>query len=139
MLWAGGLILQALLIITPVLLARQLIANRTELLREGAERDARWRTGDLADSLSLAKQRAHARAARTYSVTAHGDTLFPLVHVPSGRPDSAAVSSRVQQARRNARYLTAAFFGLIPILLVLITFVWMIVRRGDVGPAEEFG
>ena len=122
-----------------MLLARHLIANRTELLREGAEQDARWRAGDLADSLSLAKQRADARAAGTYSVTARGDTLFPLVHVPSGRPNSAAVASLVQQARRNARYLTAAFLGLIPTLLVLLTFIWMIVRRRDVGPAQAFG
>ncbi len=136
MLWAGGLALQALLILTPVLLARHLIANSGELIRVGAEQDARWRAGDLADSLSLAKQRADARAARTYSVTASGDTLFPLVHVPSGRPDPAVVAALGEQTRRNARYLTVVMVGLIPTLLILVTLSWMIVRRRDAGPRE---
>jgi hypothetical protein len=64
MLWAGGLVLQVLLILTPVLLARHLIANSGELVRVGGEQDVRWRTGDLADSLSLAKQRADASKRR---------------------------------------------------------------------------
>ena len=139
MLWAVGLVVQALLILTPVLLARHLLANRGELLRGAAEQDARWRIGDLADSLSLAKQRAEARAARTYSVTASGDTLFPLVHVPSGRPDPAVVATRGEQMRRNARYLTVVMFGLIPTLLILVTLTWMIVRRRDAGPPQAFG
>lgn len=37
MLWAGGLVLQALLILAPVLLARHLIGNSGELLRIDAE------------------------------------------------------------------------------------------------------
>ena len=136
MLWAGGLVLQALLILTPVLLARHLVANSGELVRVAVEQDARWRSGDLADSLSLAKQRADARTARTYSVTASGDTLFPLVHVPSGRPDPAVVASLGAQTRRNARYLTVVMFGLIPTVLILVTLGWMIVRRRDAGTAQ---
>lgn len=139
MLWAGGLALQALLILAPVLLARHLLANRAELLREGAEQDARWRAGELADSLSIAKQRADARAARTYSVTARGDTLFPLVHVPSGRPDPAVVAAIGEQMHQKARYLTVAIVGLIPTLLVLVTLAWLLVRRRDAGPSPRMG
>ncbi len=137
-LWAGGLLLQALLILAPVLLARHLIANSGELIRLGAEQDARWRAGDLADSLSLARQRADARAAGTYSISARGDTLFPLVHVPSGRPDSAAAAVRVQRMHRRARYFTMVVFGLIPALLVLVTLIWMIVRPRE-GAPKRFG
>ncbi len=138
-LWASGLLLQALLILVPVILARHLIANGSELLRVNAEQDARWRAGDLADSLSLARQRADARAAGTFSITARGDTLFPLVRVPSGRPDSAAVAAIGQQAYRNARYVTMILFGLIPTLLALVTLTWLIVRRRDAGPPHAFG
>ena len=137
--WAGGLLLQAMLILVPVILARHLIANSSELLRVNAEQDARWRAGDLADSLSLAKQRADARAAGTYSIVAPGDTLFPLVPVPSGRPDSAAVAAVGQQAHRNARYVTMILLGLVPTLLVLVTLMWLIVRRRDAGPPHTFG
>jgi hypothetical protein len=139
-LWAGGLALQALLVLGPVLLARRLIGNNTQLIRLSAEQDARWRAGDLADSLSLAKQRADARAARTYSITARGDTLFPLVHVPSGRPDPTAVAALAQQSQRNARYVTAVILGLIPTTLILVTVIWLAVRREDAGlPAAELG
>ena len=130
-LWAGGLLLQALLILFPVILARHLIANSGDLLRAEAEQDARWRAGELADSLSLAKQRADARVAGTYSITARGDTLFPLVRVPSGRPDSAAVAAVGQQARRNARYVTMILLGLVPSILAIVTLVWLIVRRRE--------
>lgn len=137
-LWAGGLIFQALLIVVPVLVARHVVANSSDFLRVEAEQDARWRAGDLADSLSLEKQRAEARAARTYSITARGDTLFPLVHVPSGRPDPVVVAVLGQKTQRNARYATAAIFGLIPTLLALVTLVWMIVRRKDARGAQTF-
>lgn len=133
-LWAGGLLLQALLILAPVLLARRLIANSSELIRVGAEQDARWRAGDLADSLSLARQRADARVAGTYSISARGDTLFPLVHVPSGRPDSAATAVRLQQMHRRARNFTTVVFGVIPAFLVLVTLSWLIVRPRDGAP-----
>jgi len=138
-LWGGGLLLQALLVLVPVLIARHLIANSGELLRVAAEQDARWRAGDLADSLSLAKQRADARAAGTYSITARGDTLFPLVRVPSGRPDSAAVAASVQQTHRNARYISMIVLGLVPTLLALVTLMWLIVRRRDAEPPHTFG
>jgi len=139
MLWAGGLTLQALLILAPVLLARRLMANRAEILRIGAEQDTWWRTADLADSLSLAKQRADARAAGTYTITPSGDTLFALVHVPSGRPDSAVVAALHQQVLRKARYTTAIILGLIPTALLLLTLSWIIARRHDTGPAASFG
>jgi hypothetical protein len=138
-LWAGGVALQAVLVLAPTFLARRLIAGSSELVRTGAERDARWRSGDLADSMSLLKQRADARAARTYSVTANGDTLFPLVRVPSGRPDPAAIASFRQRTRRNARYVVAGIFGLVPSLLLFVTLFWLIVRRKDVGAAASFG
>jgi hypothetical protein len=138
MLWAGGLAMQALFIATPVLLARHLIANGRVLLRVGAEQDTRWRTGDLADSLSLAKQRADDRVARTYSVTASGDTLYPLVHVPSGRPNPAVVAALGEQTRRNARYVTVIMIALIPTLLLFVTLSWMIGRRRSAGPPHAF-
>lgn len=138
MLWAGGLVLQALLILAPVLLARHLIGNSGELLRIDAEQHARWRTAELADSLSLAKQRADARADRTYTVTASGDTLFPLVHVPSGRPDSASVAALGEQTLRTARYLTVVMLGLIPTVLVLVTVGWVIVRHRNPGSSRAF-
>lgn len=138
LLWAGGLALQALLVLAPTLLARHLLANRAELLRVGAEQDARWQAGELADSLSLAKQRADARAAGTYSITANGDTLFPLVRIPSGRPDAAVVAALGEQTRQRARYLALVVVGLIPTLLVLVTLVWLIVRRRDAGPGPAF-
>ena len=138
-LWAGGLLLQVMLILVPVILARHLIANSSELLRVNAEQDARWRAGDQADSLSLARQRADARAAGTYSITTRGDTLFPLVRVPSGRPDSAALAAIGEQAHRKARYVTMILFGLIPTLLALVTLTWLIVRRRDAGPPRTFG
>jgi hypothetical protein len=133
-LWASGLVLQALLVLAPVLLARLLIGSNAQLIRSAAEQDARWRAGDLADSLSLAKQRADARAARTYSITTRGDTLFPLVRVPSGRPDPTVVAALVQQSQRNARYATAVIFGLIPTVLILVTVIWLAVRRKEAGP-----
>ena len=137
-LWAAGLALQALLILVPALLAQHLVANSAEMLRVGAERDARWRAGDLADSLSLAKQRADARAAGSYSVTPNGDTLFALVHVPSGRPDSAVVAALGRKIQRTARYTTAILFGLIPTLLVLLTLSWIIVRHKAPGATSSF-
>lgn len=139
MLWVGGLVLQALLILTPAILARHLVANSAALLRNAAEQDARWRVGDRADSLSLAKQRTEARTAGAYSVTARGDTLFPLVHVPSGRPDSASMAAYGQKVRRTARYVTAALFGLIPTLLVLVTGIWLVLRRQNDAPSQAFG
>jgi len=139
MLWAGGLVLQALLIIAPVLLARHLIANSGDLLRVDAEQHARWRTAEFADSLSLAKQRGEARADRTYTVTVSGDTLFPLVHEPSGRPDPATVRALGEQTRRTARYLTVVMLGLIPSVLILLTFGWVIARRKNPGPSQAFG
>ena len=138
MVWAGGLTLQALLILAPALLARHLMANSAERLRVAAELDARWRTGELADSLSLAKQRADARAAGTYSITSSGDTLFALVHLPSGRPHAAIVAARTQRVQRNARYMTAIMLGLIPTILVLLTLSWIVVRRTESGPASSF-
>ena len=137
-LWAGGLTLQALLILAPVLLARHLMANSAEMLRIGAEQDDRWHTAELADSLSVAKQRADARAAGTYSVTPSGETLFALVHVPSGRPDSAVVAARSENLERTARYTMALLFGLIPAILLLLTLSWIIVRRNATGPASSF-
>ena len=137
-LWAGGLALQALLIVAPVLVARHLMGYRAEVLREAAERDARWRTGDLADSLSLAKQRAESRAAGTYSIAASGDTLFPLVRVPSGRPDRASAAIRHRQTSRDARYFALALFGVIPTLLILVTVGWLIGRR-NAGAADMLG
>lgn len=131
--WAVGLALQALLILTPLILARLLVANSADLLRVAGEQDQRWRAGDLADSLSLAKQRAESRAARTYSITATGDTLFPLVHVPSGRPDPSVVAHLGEQTRRKARFFTVALFGLIPSVLVLVTLSWAVLRRRDAG------
>jgi hypothetical protein len=139
MLWTAGLVLQALLILAPILLARHLVANSAELLRVGAERDARWRAGELTDSLALAQQREDARAARAYSIAPNGDTLFALVHVPSGRPDPAAVAALGRQAHLNARYLTTVILGLMPTILVLVTLMWIIVRRKDVGPAQTLG
>ena len=138
MLWAGGLTVQALLILAPVLLARHLMANRAEMLRVGAEVDARWRTADLADSLSLAKQRAEARATGSYTITPRGETLFALVHMPSGRPDPAVVADLHQQMQRQARYTTVVLFGLIPIILVLLTLSWIIARRDNTGQATSF-
>jgi hypothetical protein len=38
--------------------------------------------------------------------------------------------------RRTAQYLTGIAVGLIPSLLVLVTLVWMIVRRRGAGPAQ---
>lgn len=137
-LWAGGLVLQTLLIIAPVLLARHLIASSGELLRVDAEQHSRWRTAELADSLAVVKQRAESRANRTYTVTASGDTLFPLVRVPSGRPDPATVAALGQQARRTARYLTVVMLGLIPGVLILLTLGWLIARRRDPGPSQAF-
>lgn len=128
-LWAAGLVLQLLVILAPVLLARHLMAHRAEVLRLGAERDARWRVGELADSLSQSRQRAKSRATRTYSVTASGDTLFPLVGVPSGRPDPDRVAAHFERTKREAGYFAVVFFGLIPTLLILVTLGWMIGRR----------
>jgi hypothetical protein len=132
--WATGLVLQALLMLAPVLLARYLIANSAQLLRGAAEQDARWRAGDLTDSLSLANQRAAARVARTYSITARGDTLFPLARVPSGRPDPTAVAARHQQAQRRAPYIVAVIYGLIPAMLILVTVVWL--SAHEAGPSQ---
>jgi hypothetical protein len=131
--------LEALIILAPVLLAIHLSANNADLRRVGAEQDARWRTGDLADSLSLAKQRSDARAGGSYSITASGDTLFPLVHVPSGRPASVAIAVVNQQEHRKARYAMAIILGLIPGVLILLTLSWMIVRRNEAGPPASFG
>ena len=137
-LWAGGLALQALVLLAPVLLARRLMANSAATLRIDAEQHARWRVGDLADSLSLAKQRADARAAGSYSITPHGDTLFALVHVPSGRPDPEVVAAMTRKAERTARYATAILFGLIPTSLVLLTLSWIVMRSKDTGPTSPF-
>ena len=138
MLWVGGLILQVLLILVPVLLARHLVANRDALLRVAAQQDDRWRTAERADSLSLAKQRAEAREAGIYSITASGDTLFPLVHEPSGRPDPAAVAALGERTRRTARYITAVLLGAIPLVLAIVTLSWMVARRRDVRPDQPF-
>lgn len=138
-LWVVGLTLQALLILVPVLLARHLIGNRAEMLRIAAEEDARWRTAEVADSLSLAQQRAEARAAGNYSIAPSGETLFALVHIPSGRPDPSTVASFREEAQRKARYTTMAILGGIPIVLALVTLSWLIVRRDGAGPVSPFG
>jgi len=138
-LWAGGLVLQALLILAPVLLARHLLSNRDEVLRVAAEQDARWRSAELADSLSLAKQRAASREARTYSIDASGDTLFPLVHMPSGRPEPAVVAALGERTRRNARYITVIIVALIPTVLILLTLSWMVLRRRETEPYRTLG
>jgi len=139
MMWAGGLTLQVLLILAPVLLARHLMANRAEMLRVGAEVDARWRTAELADSLSLAKQRAEARATGSYSITPRGETLFALVHMPSGRPDAAVAADLRQQMQRKVRYTTVIILGFIPTVLVILTLSWIIARHHDAGPRTSFG
>jgi hypothetical protein len=98
------------------------------LLREFAQREERWKSGDLADSLSVIKQRADARVTGNYSVTSGGETLFALVRVPSGRPDSASIAV---YARRNERYVTffaLALFGGIPAALVVLTILWRLAR-----------
>ena len=138
-LWIAGLALQTVILAMPVLLARHLIASSGDVLRVGAEQDARWRIGDAADSLSLANQRARVRMARTYSIDARGDTIFPLVHVPSGRPDPAVVADIVKQARREARVVTILMIGLMPALLLGITLVWMLERRKGAGAGQTFG
>lgn len=129
--WAGGLALQVVLILAPVLLARHLAANSGEFLRVAGEQDARWRAGELADSLSLAKQRADSRAAHTYSVTATGDTLFPLVRAPSGRPDPAVVAAGLRQTRQKARYVSLAILGAIPSILLFVTAGWLFARHRE--------
>jgi hypothetical protein len=129
MLWVGGLLVQWLLLVSPVLLARHLIGNRAQFLRAAAQQDTRWRAGELADSLSLAKQRADARATQNYSITPQGDTFFPLVHERSGRPDPAVTAVRVQQTERNARFVTAVLVGLVPTILILVTIIWLVARR----------
>jgi hypothetical protein len=134
--WAGGLALQAVLILVPVILTRRFVErNGAQLMREAREADERWRVGDLADSLSLARQRATARASGSYTVTSQGDTLFALVHVPSGRPDSARVAAAVQRTTRTAWYLKIAFLWAIPAVLLLLTAAWLFVRH--VGDAQE--
>ena len=139
MLWVGGLVLQALLIAAPVLVAMYLIDNRAELMRVEAEQQARWRAAELADSLSLERQRADARIAHSYAVTASGDTIFPLVHEPSGRPKSVAIAVGGEPAREMARYFSLILFGLIPTLLIVVTFAWFIARRRDAGPPPPMG
>jgi hypothetical protein len=66
-------------------------------------------------------------------LTASGDTVFPLVHVPSERPDSAAIAVRGEQMRRNGGYLALILAGVIPTSLILLTLAWWIARQRDVG------
>jgi hypothetical protein len=129
MLWAGGLALQALFLLVPLLLARHLMANSGDMLRAQAEHEARWRVGEVADSLSRAKQREDSRASGNYTVTAAGDTMYALVSVPSGRPDSAVVAALGERTRHQARYISIFLFGFIPVSLTVVTLAWLLLRR----------
>jgi hypothetical protein len=136
MLWAGGLVLQVMLIVALVLVAQHLVDDSGELMRVEEEQHARWRAAELADSLSLAKQRADARVARTYRVAASGDTVFPLVHMPSARPNPITVAVRSAETSRSAQYFTVLLFGLIPTVLILVTLSWFVARRRNGGPPQ---
>jgi hypothetical protein len=135
--WAAGLVLQALLILAPLLIVRHLIGKLPEMRRVAAEQDDRFRTSELADSLSLVRQKADARAAGEYSITPSGDTLFALVHMPSNRPDSASIAAARTRVHRNARYISAIMFGLVPTILIVLTLSWMIARWNSAGPGAR--
>ena len=137
-LWIGGLFLQGLLILTPVLLARHLKASRAELMRSRPDPESRWRTSEVADFVSQARQRAESRASGDYTVTPGGDTITAVVSMPSGRPSPAVIASFHERTRRRARYVTAVLLGLVPSLLVLITLAWAMLRRREAEPSASF-
>ncbi len=132
--WVVGLAVQAALIFALTLVARRLVEHDgPRLLREAAAQDERWRGAEIADSLRMVEQRSAARAAGTFTVTTLGDTLFPLVHTPSGRPDTAQVASGVRRTARTARYGGAALLGAVPLGLVAITAAWLVRAAGATG------
>jgi hypothetical protein len=127
-LWAVGLVLEALLLLAPVIIFHDMFGSVADFRRVVAEQDARARTSALADSISLARQKDDARANRTYSITPAGDTVFALVHMPLDQV--APVSPAVERARvRRSGYTSLIVLGFIPTVLVVITLCWVDARR----------
>lgn len=132
-LWAVGLALEALILLAPVLIAHELFASMADLRRSVAEYQARASTSELADSISLAKQKDDARANGTYSITPAGDTVFALVHIPLDRPSRSATPLAIVRGRARITYVGVIILGFIPTILIVLTLCWADARRNDGG------
>ncbi len=134
-LWAVGLGLELLLLLAPVIILHEMFGGVAGLRRSVAQYDARARISEIADSVSLAKQKDDARAAGTYSITPAGDTVFALVHMPLDQ--STPTSRTVARARaRRGGYISFIVLGFIPTVLVVLTLCWADARRNDDGRRE---
>jgi hypothetical protein len=130
-LWAAGLLLEALVVVGPtVLVVRTMRRNAPRILAEQAALNARWRAAELADAGWVAAQ----RAAGPVAVGADGTPRYAIVRMPSGRPDPAVVARFRARTERIARWIVAVQLGGVPALLALVTLVWIAARRRDRAP-----
>jgi hypothetical protein len=131
-LWGVGLALQLALVALPLLL---LSAGAPRILRQASGARERWAVAEAADARWAAEQRATALAQGPRIRTSRGDTLYPVVRVPSGRPDPARSAALRARLRRPARVLAAVQFGLVPLALVTLTGAWAFARRRGRQPS----
>ncbi len=113
--------MQFVLMAAPTLLVpSELLKYRTRWLGMSE----RWTAADLADSISMAQQ----RDAGAVGVNATGDSLYAVVHMPSGRPIAAART--IELKRRSILPDVEAIYrrGIISVLL-LTTVLWWFLRR----------
>lgn len=118
LLWVGGLALQAALIALPLWLA---LSNAPRARAQWASLSERMGIGERAESLSVASQRAKGAVG----VTPAGDSLYAVVHMPSGRTTDSVASPIFQLTRSVLGFLYV--FG-IPITLVVLTIRWRQLR-----------
>ena len=134
--WLVGAALEAVLVLGSAGLAMRFMRREAPRFRQEAAAysttSARWRLGDAADSLSRERQRTEARINGTYQVQSSGETLFAIVGVPSGRPDSLAVRRQWEATKLTATAITAVIFGTLPLILLIITAFWLLAQmRND--------
>jgi hypothetical protein len=113
-LWGVGLAIQAALLLLPAAWA---LSNAPEMRARWDALSTRWSTAERADSISIAAQRADG-AARLGPA---GDSLYAVVHMPSGRPNP-----RAERAAGSIwkRAMVAIYSWGIPVSLVWLTLVW---------------
>jgi hypothetical protein len=83
---------------------------------------ARWSVAERTDSISVAA----LRASGAIGVTPTGDSVYAVVHMPSGRPSRAPTTV---SRPRWFLLLEATYLGGIPIALLVLTARWL-GRRG---------
>jgi hypothetical protein len=113
-LWGVGLAIQAALLLLPAAWA---LSRAPQTRARWDVLSTRWSIAERADSISIAAQRAGG-AARLGPA---GDSVYAVVHMPSGRPNP-----RADRAAGPIwmRAIVAIYSWGIPVSLVWLTLVW---------------